>query len=146
MERGGEGRNRCCEEGRREKEVETEREKGERKEEGKEKSESTPSRRQTLGYRDCAAATLSIIHLAPGPMYADHYPIPEAGATRNSCSHANSPVRGRSTSCCLLFLSFSSLCGVSFPFSFFVLFPVFLSLYLFLETEEGEGRALPWNE
>lgn len=82
-----------------------EREKGERKEEGKEKSESTPSRRQTLGYRDCAAATLSIIHLAPGPMYADHYPIPEAGATGNSCSHANSPVRGRSTSCCLLFLS-----------------------------------------
>lgn len=142
----GEGRNRCCEEGRREKEVETEREKGERKEEGKEKSESTPSRRQTLGYRDCAAATLSIIHLAPGPMYADHYPIPDAGATGNSCSHANSPVRGRSTSCCLLFLSFSSLCGVSFPFSFLVLFPVFLSLYLFLETEEGEGRALPWNE
>lgn len=48
------------------------------------------------GYRDCAAATLSIIHLAPGPMYADHYPIPEASsrASGNSCSHANSPVRG----------------------------------------------------
>lgn len=116
-----------------------EREKGERKEEGKEKSESTPSRRQTLGYRDCAAATLSIIHLAPGPMYADHYPIPEAGATGNSCSHANSPVRGRSTSCCLLFLSFSSLCGVSFPFSFLVLFPVFLFIS-FWKRKRGKGE------
>lgn len=121
-----------------------EREKGERKEEGKEKSESTPSRRQTLGYRDCAAATLSIIHLAPGPMYADHYPIPEAGATGNSCSHANSPVRGRSTSCCLLFLSLFSmrrLVSILLPCPFSR-----VSLYLFLETEEGEGRALPWNE
>lgn len=44
------------------------------------------------------------------------------------------------------YFSLSLLCGVSFPFSFLVLFPVFLSLYLFLETEEGEGRALPWNE
>lgn len=44
------------------------------------------------------------------------------------------------------YFSLSSLCGVSFPLSFLVLFPVFLSLYLFLETEEREGRALPWNE
>ena len=97
------------------------------------------------GYRDCAAATLSIIHLAPGPMYADHYPIPEAGATGNSCSHANSPVRGRSATCCLLFLSlflsFSMrhLVSISPSLSFLLS----SSSFSFHFGNGGEGRERP---
>ena len=79
---------------------------GGRKEGRKEGARAPHHRGKHSGYRDCAAATLSIIHLAPGPMYANHYPIPEAGtATGNSCSHANSLVRGRSTTAVSLRLS-----------------------------------------
>lgn len=96
------------------------------------------------GYRDCAAATLSIIHLAPGPMYADHYPIPEAGATGNSCSHANSPVRGRSATCCLLFLSLSFFLYAAsrFHFSFLVFFTFFFFfLFPFWKRRRGKRKA-----
>ena len=47
--------------------------------EGRKEGARAPHHRgKHSGYRDCAAATLSIIHLAPGPMHANHYPIPEA--------------------------------------------------------------------
>lgn len=148
MEGGeGKGRNRCCEEERRKRKREREKKKsgwrGRRR--GRRRARAPHHGGKHSGYRDCAAATLSIIHLAPGPMYADHYPIPEAGATGNSCSHANSPVRGRSATCCLLFLSLSfflSLCGISFPFllpfllRFFFLFP-------FWKRRRGKRKARP---
>lgn len=78
------------------------------------------------GYRDCAAATLSIIHLAPGPMYANYYPIPETGrATGNSCSHANSLVRGWST-------YQDCLCSFLFPLPLFLCLCIAFSLALLL--------------
>lgn len=150
MEGGeGKGRNRCCEEERRKRKREREKKKsgwrGRRR--GRRRARAPHHGGKHSGYRDCAAATLSIIHLAPGPMYADHYPIPEAGATGNSCSHANSPVRGRSATCCLLFLSlflsFSMRHLVSISPSFSFAFLLSLSI---LETEEREEKGPARNE
>lgn len=148
MEGGeGKGRNRCCEEERRKRKREREKKKsgwrGRRR--GRRRARAPHHGGKHSGYRDCAAATLSIIHLAPGPMYADHYPIPEAGATGNSCSHANSPVRGRSATCCLLFLSlflsFSMrhLVSISPSLSFLLS----SSSFSFHFGNGGEGRERP---
>lgn len=135
----GEGRNRCCEEGRREKEVETERERrGRGRRRGRRRARAPHHGGKHSATVIARPRPYLLFTWLPALCTRTTIPFQRLEPLETLARTRIAPYVVDLLAAAFYF-SLSSLCGVSFPFSFLVLFPVFLFIS-FWKRKRGKGE------